>query len=152
MSGVAEFPELKAALHAWVNDAIDLLSRDASARDYTTDLGHWRRDADGVFRDIERPTEVWDRHAVQSRFDLPTWAAVLDAIQGDHRLSRQVDTLVGTAHGARRIEAVNIGRFVLPRPNELAQANETFEARYGEFENFLAAHEIEYAAICSYSA
>ena len=144
---MAGFPELKDALRAWVNDAIDQLSRDASARDYTTDLGHWRRDADGVFRDIERPIEVWDRHAVQSLFDLPSWAAVLDALQGDSRLSNQVDTLVGTAHGARRIEAANIGRFVLPRPNELAPAAEAFEARYGDLENFLAAHEIEYTAI-----
>jgi hypothetical protein len=144
---VAEFPELKEALGAWVNDAIDRLSRDVTARDYTTDLGHWHRDADGVFRDTERPVEVWDRHAVHSLLELSSWAAVLDALQGDRRLNDQVDTLVGTAHGARRIETANIGRFVLPRPTELAQAAEAFEARYRELESFLAAHEIEYKAI-----
>lgn len=144
---MAVFPELKEALGAWVNGAVDGLSRDPTARDYTTDVGHWRRDADGIFRDIERPIEVWDRHAVQRLFDLPGWSAVLDALQSDHRLHDQVDTLVGTVHGARRIETAGIGRFVLPRPNDLGQADEVFEVRYRALESFLAAHEVEYTAI-----
>jgi len=144
---MAEFPELKDALRAWVNDAIDRLSNDNAAQDYTTDLGHWQRDSDGVFRFAERPIVVWDRMAVNNLFDLPSWAAVLDLLHGDSRLSDQMDTLVGTAHGGHHIEPESIGRRVMPRPDELAHAAESFEARYEEIERFLAAHEIEYAAI-----
>jgi len=144
---MAEFPELKNALRAWVNDAIDRLSHDSAAQDYTTDLGHWQRDSDGVFRFADRPIVVWDRIAVNNLFDLPSWAAVLDVLHGDSRLSDQLDTLVGTAYGGLRIEPANLGRRVLPRPNELSQVAESFEARYEELDLFLAAHEIEYVAI-----
>ena len=142
-----EFPELKQMLFAWANEAITLLSRNPSARDYSTDLGHWRRDSDGVFRDNERTLEVWSRTATNSLFDLPSWAAVLEVLHGDPRLSNQVDAFVGTVQGGHRIEATSVGRRVLPRPNELDQATEAFEKRYEELESFLAAEEIEYTVI-----
>ena len=144
---MAEFPELKDALRAWINDAINRLSHDNAAQDYTTYLGHWQRDSDGVVRFAERPIVVWDRVAVSNLLDLPSWAVVLDVFHLDSRLSDQVNTFVGTAQGGRRIEPEDIGRRVLPRPDELGQAVEIFEARYEELERFLAANEIEYAAI-----
>ena len=144
---MAQFPELKRALHKWINDATTHLSADASARDQTTGLGHWQRDSDGIFRDIERVVEIWNRTSVGKLFDLPSWAAVLSVIHANDRLNRQLDTLVGTAQGSHRFEATRIGRRVLPRPNELDQLTEVFEKRYGELENFLAADEIEYTVI-----
>src|SRR5262249_16242951 len=140
---MAAFPELKRSLFAWVKHAIEQLSQQDNARDYATDLGHWQRDSDGVFRDSELAIEVWHRIAVNRIFDLPSWAAVLDVLHGDSRLARQVDTLVGTVQGARRVEATSIGRRVLPRPNELGQVVEAFEGRYEELESSLAVDEIE---------
>jgi hypothetical protein len=144
---MAEFPALKDALFRWANDARVRLSADSMAHYRATDLGHWRRDADGAFRDIERSVEIWDRPYLDRQFDLPTWAAVLDVIHGDGRLNNQVDTFVGTAQGGHHIEATSIGRRVLPRPNELDQLTEAFEKHYEDLEAFLAADEIEYTVI-----
>src|SRR5258708_1361176 len=118
---VPVFPELKHALSEWVNDAISRLSTDSGARYRATDVSHWQRDSDGIFRDTERLVEIWDRIPVDSLFNLPTWAAVLDVIHADDRLERQVDTLVGTTQGSHRLETTSLGRLVLPRPNELDQ-------------------------------
>jgi hypothetical protein len=142
-----EFPVLRDALRIWADDAIDQLSHDDTARDQTTDLDHWQRDSDGIFRYTERVIEVWDRRAVDALLDVPSWTAVLDVVHKDSRLSSQVDVFVGTTHGGRHIAATTIGRRILPRPNELAQAAAIFEARYEELETFLAADEIEYLAI-----
>ncbi len=145
---MAEFPELKSALQEWVNDAISSLSADTGASYRTTDLPHWQRDSDGVFRDIERVVEKWDRTSVDSLFDLPSWAVVLDVLHADDRLSRQLDTSVGTkGGGSHRFETASIGRRVLPCPSEVDQLTEAFEKRYAELEGFLAADEIEYTVI-----
>jgi hypothetical protein len=144
---MTEFPELQEALSKWVSEASTRLSAEGDACYSTTDHGHWQRDSDGVFRDIERVVELWDRQSVNNLFDLPSWAGVLDVIRGDDRLNRQLDTLVGTTQGSHRFETTGIGRRVLPRPNELGQLTETFERRYAELENFLAADEIEYTVI-----
>lgn len=144
---MTEFPKLESVLRKWVNEATSRLSADGEASYGTTDLGHWRRDSDGVFRDAERVVETWDRKSVNILFELPQWTAVLDELYADDRLKVQVDTLVGTAQGGHRIEVTHIGRIVLPRPNELTQFNESFEKRYAELEDFLARDEIEYTVI-----
>jgi len=144
---MAAFPELKRALFAWVNEAIDQLSHDNAARDYTTDLGHWRCDSDGVFRDRERIIDVWKRTAVNSLFELPSWTAVLDVLHEDSRLYDQADAFIGTLQGGHQFEATSIGRRVLPRPNELDRLTEVFEERYEEFDIFFATNMIEYIAV-----
>lgn len=145
---VTEFPELQAALRAWVNDAVERLSRDDGALDYAIDPGHWQPDPNGVFQYAEYTVEVWNSIALASLLALPSWHTVLDVLHADIRLNDQVDTLVGTAYsGTRRIEAASLGRRVLPRPNELADAGESFVARYAELELFLATDEIEYTTI-----
>ena len=143
----ARFPELKNALREWLDEAVGLLSADEAARDLTTSLGHWRRDSDGTFRYAEHIVEIWNRNSVDRVFDLSHWAVVLEVLQSDNRLKRQLDTLVGTVQGSHRLEAANIGRNVLPRPNELGQLDEVFEKRYSELEDFLATNEIEYTVI-----
>jgi hypothetical protein len=144
---MTEFSQLKSALRNWVNEAISRLSADTNAPDRTTDLGHWQRDSDGVFRDAERVIEIWSRTSVNSLFDLPSWAAVLDVIHADERLNRQLDTLVGTSQSSHHLEATSLGRRVLPRPNELDQITEAFDRHYEELESFLAADEVEYTVI-----
>jgi hypothetical protein len=144
---VTEFPGLKEALHAWANEAISRLSADDDSVDSWTDFGRWRRGPDGIFRDIDREVEVWNRKLVANQLDLPQWHAVLSVLQSDARLARRVDTFVGTAHGGRRLETDIIGRITLPRPDEVSQLDDAFERRYSEFEAFLAADEIEYTVI-----
>lgn len=144
---MAEFPEPKNELRNWVNQAIGRLRAVGNPRDYTTDLGHWQRDSDGVFRDAERIVEIWNRTSVNSLFDLPSWSAILDIIHADDRLNGQVDTIVGTSLSSHRFETISIGRYVLPRPSELAHFTEAFEKRYEELERFLAANEFEYTVI-----
>lgn len=144
---MTEFPRLKEALSEWANEAVSCLSARADARDSWTDFGRWQCDPDGVFRDIDREVEVWNRKLVTSLFDLPQWRAVLAVLHSDDRLSRQVDTFVGTAHGGRHFEAAAIGRIILPRPAEISRPDEAFEGRYSELEDFLAAYEVEYTVI-----
>jgi hypothetical protein len=100
------------------------------------DFGRWRRDSDGIFRDIDREVEVWNRKLAVGQFDLPQWDAVLGAVQSDVRLARQIDTLVGTAHGGRRVEAETIGRISLSRPDEVSHVAEAFERRYARTRSF----------------
>jgi hypothetical protein len=147
LSAVTEFPELKEALHAWANEAISRLSASDDAYDSWTDFGSWRRDPDGIFRDTDREVEVWNRSLVASQLDLTQWHAVLNTLQTDTRLARQVNTFLGTVHGGRRLEAEAIGRITLPRPAEASQFDEAFERRYSNLEAFLAADEIEYTVI-----
>ena len=103
---MAEFPEPKNELRNWVNQAIGRLRAVGNPRDYTTDLGHWQRDSDGVFRDAERIVEIWNRTSVNSLFDLPSWSAILDIIHADDRLNGQVDTIVGTSLSSHRFEKI----------------------------------------------
>jgi Apea-like HEPN len=142
------FPQLKAALFDWVRDAVNALATDGSARYETTDLGHWKRDSDGIFRYADRPVVVWEHQAISDLFELPSWQAVLEVIHGDDRINRQVDTFVGAlGHGGRHVDAGTLGWRFLPLPGELDRLAEAFEDRYTQLEAFLAADEVEYALI-----
>jgi hypothetical protein len=55
---VTEFPELKGVLRAWAIAAISRLSAGGDAHDSWMDFGRWRRDSDGIFRDIDREVRV----------------------------------------------------------------------------------------------
>jgi hypothetical protein len=90
---------------------------------------------------------VWDHAGWDRLFNLPEWQAVLDILHADERLSRQVDTLVGSAYGGVHVEARSVGWRVLPLPNNLDDFSSEFDARYERLEAFLVADEIEYSAI-----
>jgi hypothetical protein len=45
-------------------------------------------------------SRVWNRTDLEALRQLPAWAAVEGALQGDENLRAQLDTLVGTARGA----------------------------------------------------
>src|SRR5713101_952608 len=106
---MAEFPALKDALFRWAEDASVRLSAESMAHDRGIDLGHWRRDSDGAFRDAERQMDIWGAPYLARQFELLSWQAVLDVVQEDSRLNDQIDAFVSTAQGGHYIEASNIG-------------------------------------------
>jgi hypothetical protein len=71
----------------------------------------------------------------------------MTAFQQDGRLSRQVDTLIGTIQGGMRVEAFSLASHALPHPDELDCADEAFERNYAQVETFLAAEELEFKAL-----
>ena len=74
---------------------------------------------------------------------LPSWRAVLKAISDEPDLARQFDQLVGAADGSSsHVEPRALSRHVLPEPDEFDRADEIFEERYQEFEEFLLAKRL----------
>jgi hypothetical protein len=130
-------------MHAWVLEAVAFLSSDGQEPEVTSGLRRWQRDADGLFRDRERTVRVWRRADVDATRRLPTWQPVEDVLRGDERLNIQMDTLVGTDQGASLLGAEQVGRCVLPLPDEVDDLESAFARRYGQLDRFLAAAEIE---------
>jgi hypothetical protein len=110
---MTEYPALKIALRHWGDLAIPLLKETRFDR-YQIRDPRWQRDPDGVFREGGRVIDVWDHAGWDRLFNLPEWQAVLDILHADERLSRQVDTLVGSAYGGVHVEARSVGWRVLP--------------------------------------
>jgi hypothetical protein len=73
---MAEFPELKAALHQWMQEVTSTLVSDPNAPYVRMDLAQWGVDPDGVFRDIERPMDGWDYRYLEKFQNLASWSEI----------------------------------------------------------------------------
>jgi Apea-like HEPN len=144
--GLAKFKRLERALREWVHDAVARLVSGPEP-DITQDLRRWQRDTDGVVRDRERTARVWRHSELEAVQQLPSWRAVEKALQDNGRLRAQVNQLVGTAQGSSLLEVERLGRIVLPLPDEISDLEDVFTRRYERLDRFLAAHEIEHAAV-----
>jgi len=144
---MAEFPELKEALRKWTVEVVASLADDRTARHVGIGWPQWGCDPDGIFRDIARPMGGWDYRNLDRFKYLASWPSVIKVLLDDDQLSRQIDTLVGTAQGGLRLEAFNIAVQVLPGPDELSRVDEAFEDRYDQLEAFLTANELDFKAI-----
>jgi hypothetical protein len=102
---MAHFNKLKRALRRWVHEAVAHLASGPEP-DTTHDVPRWQRDSDGVFRDRERLVRVWSHSELESLQQLPSWRVVEQALQDDNRLRAQLNQLVGTAHGSRRLSGL----------------------------------------------
>jgi hypothetical protein len=142
---MASFERLEQTMHAWILEATAFLAQRET--ESTTTLRQWQRDPDGVFRDIERPIQVWSYTDVEATRGLSSWQAVEAALLQDERLRSQMDTLVGTAFGASRLDADRACRSVLPLPSELGDVEAAFARRYGRLDRLLAATEIEQTVV-----
>jgi hypothetical protein len=54
----------------------------------------WRRDADGIFRNMARPYDEWDFRKRRQLGQLASWPAAEHAFHADERLSHQIGTMV----------------------------------------------------------
>jgi hypothetical protein len=144
---MTEFPGLREALQAWMLEAVVTLTADSDAAYEGLDVPGWNVDSDGVFRNIARPIDDWDFRKREQLRQLASWANVNRAFDADDRLSRQVDTFVGTALGGGQIGIYGLAMHVLPRPGESGHASEVFEQRYTELETYLVADELEFKTI-----
>jgi Apea-like HEPN len=144
---MSEFPELKEALRAWAHGAAASLIDDPNARYVGRDLPQWGCDSDGIFRDIVRPVDGWDYRYLEKLKYLASWPRVEKAFQDDDRLSRQINTLVGTAQGGMRVETFGLAVHILPHPYELDRVDEIFEDHYAQLEGYLMAEELAFKAI-----
>ena len=129
-----------------MHEAITHLSGD-SQPDVWEDLRRWQRDSDGIFCFRERRVQVWHRDELEALHQLPTWAAVEQALQDDDRLRAHLDQLVGTNQGGSRFDADTAGRCVLPSPDEVGDLEAAFTRRYEGLDQFLAVQEIEYVVV-----
>jgi hypothetical protein len=144
---MAKFPALKEALRRWALEVVAGLADDRTARYVGIGLPQWGCDPDGIFRDIARPMDGWDYRNLERFKHLASWPGVIRELHDNDQLSRQIDTLVGTAQGGLRLEAFNIAVQVLPGPDELNRTDEAFEDRYDQLEAFLTANELNFKAI-----
>jgi hypothetical protein len=140
------FPELKKAMHQWVKEILPKLAADPNARFSWSDQPRWGSDQ-GVFREVERPVQGWGLHHLGQFQHLASWSKIDEIFRSDHRLNRQIDTLVGTAQGGHRLEAFNLAVHAIPNPDELDHPDESFERNYAQLEGFLAADELEFKVI-----
>jgi len=147
MARITEFPALREPLHAWMLEAVATLTADSDAAYEGFGLPAWKCDPDGIFRNIARPVDGWDFHKLRQLQQLATWSNVEKAFQEDSRLSRQVDTVVGTILSGLRVEAINFALGVIPRPSEIDRAEEVFEQRYAQLESYLVADELDFKVI-----
>ena len=144
---MTEFPGLREALRAWMLEAVATLTADSDAAYEGLDVPGWNVDPDGVFRNIARPIDGWDFHKRRQLEQLTSWPSVERAFDADERLSRQVDTFVGTALGGGQIGIYGLAMHVLPRPSEIDRTSAVFEQRYTELETYLVVHELEFKTI-----
>jgi hypothetical protein len=144
---MTEFPGLKEALQAWMMEAVATLTADSDAAYEGLGVPEWGVDPDGVFRNIARPIDGWDFRERRQLQQLASWPNVEQAFDADDRLSRQVDTFVGTALGGGRIGRYGLAMHVLPRPGESDRASQVLEQRYTELETYLVADELEFKTI-----
>jgi hypothetical protein len=142
-----EFPDYKAALRAWVEEAIPELERLPNGIITSSAVRRWGCDNDGIFRSRERPVKIWNLGYRDRLQELSTWATVVAAVQANHRIGGQLDDLVGTAQSATRIEAISAGLCVLPFPDDLSRLNEAFEEGYADLETYLCAEELDSVVI-----
>ncbi|WP_146073555.1 HEPN domain-containing protein [Amycolatopsis sp. CA-126428] len=142
-----EFPAYKAALRGWIDEAIAKLQGLPNGIVVSSAVRRWGCDEDGVFRARERPVNAWNSGYRDQLQELPGWQSVVDAAQGDERISRQLDTLVGTVQSATRVEAIHTGLVVLPSPDELSRVDDAFDERYVKLEGYLKADELESATV-----
>jgi hypothetical protein len=128
-------------------EAVATLTADSDPADEGLDVPEWNVDPDGIFRNIARPIYGWDFHKRRQLQQLTSWPSVERAFDADERLSRQVNTFVGTALGGGQIGIYGLAMHVLPRPSEIDRTSEVFEQRYTELETYLVAHELEFKTI-----
>jgi hypothetical protein len=146
-SARAVYPDLEAALSAWVQDSLQQVLNDVQATRISPGLLMWRRDSDGLLRRRNRDEVVWARDAIEQAQKLPSWARVLEVIQAEPTISAQLDLLVGTTQGGFRVEANSLMAYCLPNPNEISDLESVFAQRYRQLENYLTAKEFEYSTI-----
>lgn len=138
---VARFPQLEQALHAWVCDAVGMVTT-GSVPVVVPDLRRWQRDEDGVFRDRERATPIWHPADVEGTFLLQSWEVVEQVLQEDEALRKQLDRFIGTAQGGGHFDAKMLARHVLPLPSEVNDLQAAFARRFEELDRYFAAEEI----------
>lgn len=139
----AVFQGLKQALWTWTCEALDQFEG-AEPLDLRS-FPNWALDSDGVFRYRERRSAIWPPEVDLEV--LPSWRAVLKAISEEPDLSRQFDQAFSTAYGSAPLEPRALGLHVLPKPDEVDRADEIFEERYQEFEEFLLAKRLSCVAV-----
>jgi hypothetical protein len=146
---MTEFPELRAALSEWRRQVLGKLLSDSRGRYQSVGRSEWAIDHDSIFRDRPRAVESWAPFILEMMtYNKSSWNAVMAAIHNDVRLARQLNTLVGTAHGgAARVEPQQLFTHVLPRPAELDSEEEAFDRRYAQLEHYLKADEFEYVTV-----
>jgi hypothetical protein len=128
-------------------EAVATLAADQDAPYEGLGLPAWKRDPDGIFRNVARPIDDWDFRKLRQRQQLASWPNVEKAFKEDSRLSHQVDTVVGTIQSGLRVEPINFALRVIPRPSEIGRAEENFEQRYAQLESYLVADELDFRVI-----
>lgn len=114
----------------------------------------WRRTQPGEFVQEGVPTELWSPISAGASNDLhalPEYEECVAALRADPKIRPQLDTLVGTATGASRIEASTIADGILTRLASEVGAwrfdEARFDAAYEEYESALFADSFAYVLI-----